>query len=505
MERNGAESKMTGRLGLAAAVVVVLVHFSSFDVYDQPIVSDVRYFLYYAWQLTEGAIPHLDFFENKPQLSVLSSSGMFWLAEGVGIDPLVAIRVGQLSLAAGAALLAYTVFRRLGGVASGLVGLAAAVGFGLLGALPAVGTLPKLLMALLAPTTALLVHDRRWLWAGVSGGLAFFDWQLGAAAWLAAAVAALVDGPRRAAAFRAVCLGGALSAAPFALWYASRGALGAAFDQVIVATFFRGANSLATRSPAQRAERLAELVGQACPEHTGLLVASALGLPVALWLLTAGRRREGGAERARLLLPLCIFHGFVLAMSALEVQGYGDLFALLHTAAFGLGLAGWALLRGVTARVGPRVGPLPVSLLLALLALVVARPGPLRPAIELASPEVEPGATLSDQREVARRVAEEIGEARFAVLDSSELLFLMRRRNVLPNLYWNRATRAYFRSPADATPTDTVLRLLDTAAVDFFVPPRHIADRERILRGTRPVEVRSRNGRYAVQLRSRAR
>ncbi len=80
----------------------------------------------------------------------------------------------------------------------------------------------------------------------------------------------------------------------------------------------------------------------------------------------------------------------------------------------------------------------------------------------------------------------------------------MRRRNALPNLYWNRATRAHFRSPLDATPTDTVLRMLEAADADFFVPPRRIADRERVLRGTRPVDVQSRNGRYAVQLRSRS-
>ena len=32
----------------------------------------------------------------------------------------------------------------------------------------------------------------------------------------------------------------------------------------------------------------------------------------------------------RLLLPLCVFHGVLLSMSAIETQGYGDLFALFR-------------------------------------------------------------------------------------------------------------------------------------------------------------------------------
>ena len=53
-----------------------------------------------------------------------------------------------------------------------------------------------------------------------------------------------------------------------------------------------------------------------------------------------------------MLLPLCVFHGTLLLMSAIETQGFGDLFALLHVAAFGLGLAGWASLEWVRQRAG---------------------------------------------------------------------------------------------------------------------------------------------------------
>ena len=171
-------STASRRAGLVALAIVAL-HFASFDLWGQPIVTDVRYFLYYAWQVSEGAVPHLDFFENKPQLSVFLGAGLYRLGALTGMDPLIAIRAGQLGLAALAAGLGFVVFRRLGGVASGFVGLAATLSFGLLGALPAVGVLPKLAMIVLGTASALLVHDRRWLWAGLAGGLAFFDWQMG--------------------------------------------------------------------------------------------------------------------------------------------------------------------------------------------------------------------------------------------------------------------------------------------------------------------------------------
>jgi hypothetical protein len=486
--------------------VVVLVHFASFGVRDRPIVTDVRYFLYYSWQVSEGAVPHLDFFENKPQLSVFLGAALYRFGELVGADPLLAIRAGQLGLAALGAWLAFAVFRRLGGVAAGFVGLAAALSFGLLGALPSVGTLPKLAMVVLGTATALLVHDRRWVWAGVAGGLAFFDWQLGGAAWLAAAAAAVVagdDGRSRMAALGRVGLGGGIAVLPFAAYYASRGALGATFDQVIVATFSRGASALGAKTAGDRWLRIAELVRDGCPEHAWLFYASALGIPVAVWWLVAGRQREGGSERVRLLLPLCGFHAALLAMSAVETQGYGDLFALLHTASFSLGLAGWALLEFVRGRLGASRPWAPAAL--AALALIVARPGPLRPTLELTSAAIGPGTTLADQREVARAAADTIGEASLGAFDSSELLFLMQRRNALPSLYWNRATRAHFRSPSDGTPTETVVRLIEEAAPAYFVAPRRVGDRALVLRGSRPLVLRSSSGRYAVELRDRRR
>ena len=62
--------------------------------------------------------------------------------------------------------------------------------FPLMGALPATGPIPKLSMAVAASAVALLVQRGRFFWAGLCGGLAFMDYQLGLLAWLAAFVSA---------------------------------------------------------------------------------------------------------------------------------------------------------------------------------------------------------------------------------------------------------------------------------------------------------------------------
>ncbi len=140
------------------ALAVSASHFASFDIFTRPIVTDVRFFLYYAWRVTEGAVPHLDFFENKPQLATFAGALLYELGEFAGVDPLLAIRFGYLAIAAAGGVLVFWIFRRLGrgSTTAGLLGLLAYCSFGLLGVLPAVGNVPKLLTAVLASAAALL-------------------------------------------------------------------------------------------------------------------------------------------------------------------------------------------------------------------------------------------------------------------------------------------------------------------------------------------------------------
>ena len=174
---------MTKRLGASLlALALAAAHFASFDVVTRPIVTDVRFFLYYAWRVAEGAVPHLDFFENKPQLSTFVGALLFQIGDFAELDPLLAIRIGYLSIASAGGVLSFWIFRRLGrgSTTAGFLGLLAYCSFGLLGVMPAIGNVPKLLVAVLASVAALLAQDRRWFWAGFVGALAFMDWQIGA-------------------------------------------------------------------------------------------------------------------------------------------------------------------------------------------------------------------------------------------------------------------------------------------------------------------------------------
>ena len=81
---------------LAAAALVAAWHFASFPWREHPLATDVRHFLYFAQQTAGGALPHVDFFDNKTQLATFLGAGLYRLGASLGVDPLYAIRWGYL-------------------------------------------------------------------------------------------------------------------------------------------------------------------------------------------------------------------------------------------------------------------------------------------------------------------------------------------------------------------------------------------------------------------------
>jgi hypothetical protein len=498
---------------LLAALVLLAVHFSSFDFRNLPIVTDARYYLYFAHQLNEGAVLHLDLFDNKTQLTSYVGALLFALGEGLALDPLLTIRAGYLGVTALGGLLSFFVFRRLGGGsgACGLLGVLAWCSFGFLGVMASLGNLPKLWMGIAALGTALLVDRGRWFWAGVAGALAFMDWQIGVVAWLGAFVSALVlshDRGRRSA--LEVAAGGAAGLAPFVLYYAATGALGATVEQVIAASFFRGAEVAGNSDLPRRLNSLANATRIGIAEQQWLFYASWLGIPVVLAWLRA--RRELG-----LLLPLALYHFGVVAFSLFDFQWYGDYFLVVQSAAFFLGALWVAVYRALEPRIDPAPRARAIAALAACaIALGLARPGPLRPEIDLR--RVKPahdGATLGDQREVADALRARIGDGRVVFLDHSEMLFLMRKRNATPVIFWNRPTWSTHREPGESI-IATARRIVLDADADFAVvpPPRRrslakdgtkervieFLDFSPVLEGYEIETFRSRNGRFEVAL-----
>ncbi len=502
-----------GWTGLAGATLLSAFHFASFDVFNQALRTDVRFYVYYAWRLAEGAVPHRDLFEVKTQLAVFVGALLYDIGGWLSIEPLFAIRIGYLGVAAAGGVLAYEVHRRLGGgsVVAGLLGVLAYCAFGLIGELASIGNVPKLLMTVLASATGLLVERGRFFWAGAVGALAFLDWQVGALAWLGAFASALLFGSSRRRAALLVAAGAASALAPFVLYFSLQGALAETVRQVMVESFLRGADA-GSAGLATRLWRLARCVEIACRGQAWLFYASSAGIPVVVWWLW--RRR--GTAGSRLLLPLFLYHVGVLGFTFLDFQWYGDLLALLPSVAFFLAV-GVIALYGVASQWcrerlaagggegSARRAGMAVAMVFVAAAVVAARPGPLRPRLLLWPPRLEgtmihPRATLADQLFVAEQVRRVVGERSLALLDASELLFLLRRVNPLPVVYFNRAVwRAFRASPAEPE-EQTAVRMLQEVDPGAFVLPIPYEPPRELSHGFRRERFASRNGRYSVFL-----
>lgn len=474
-------SHLWQRVALAFAVGLCAAHFYSFPLFESPIVTDIRYYVYYAWQVTEGAVIHRDLFALKTQLASFAGALLYALGEGLGFTPLFVIRAGYLLIGAAGGVLAFQIFRRLGRgrSAAGLLGAIAYCAFGLMGALPAIGNVPKLLMCVLASATGLLVQGRHWFWAGVAGALAFMDWQPGALVGVAALLSALLFGRPLVGAVLRVVAGVVTGLAPFALYYAVQGALAPTLQQILIDSFLRGADTRAGGA-SSAFEQIQACVWEACPGYAWLFYASFVGMPVVLvWLWS---RRS--TEEWRLLVPLSVYHFGLVAFSLVDFQWYGDLMALLHSSVFFLA-AFWVALYGavsdgvarLTRASGPtarRAAGLAIALGFLVVAVAIARPAFLRPEMSLRHPGsgAHPNATLADQRAVAEQVRRVVGDRRFALLDSAELLFLLRHANPLPAPYFNDAVWRHYRGAAQEPRALTAMNLLRDAEADVIVFPR---------------------------------
>ena len=198
-----------------------------------------------------------------------------------------------------------------------------------------------------------------------------------------------------------------------------------------------------------------------------------------------------------MLVVLATYHLGVVAFSLVDFQAFGDLFVLLHSVAFLLGAIWLAAYRVVPELpVAPRWA---VPALALALAVILARPGALRPPLELKTPIARPGATLADQRVVARKLLGRLGEgARAAALAHSELLFLARMENELPTVYLNMASWPWFRDSEEETFRDTARRMMLSVDADLFVPPRWLGYDAFVQRGYDVVRLMSDNGLYSV-------
>ncbi len=495
--RRQAPACLAATLG---AGLLCVGHLASFDFRTAPLVTDVRYYVYYAWRVAEGAVPHLDFFDVKTQLAVLFGGGVMAVAESLGADPLLAVRVSFLGLAASAGFLIFLIFRALGQGRSvaGLLGVLAYCSFPVLGLLPAVGVIPKLIMAVMASAGILCTYHRKWVWAGVCGALAFMDWQVGGLVGVAVLVTAARYGERPARAVLRVLAGGAAGLAPFVCYYAVHGGLRVAVGQVLLTALQSGSAKVSGQSLALRLGRvqaLAEEFGADIPE---LFYGSFLGVPIAmLWIWT---RRDH--DTTRLLLPLGIYHLGIIAFSTVDFALVGDFYILLHSVVFFLGITWLALYESLMVVFPGEKSARWVAIGVLMAAILLCRPSLSRPAMMLRTRTAHQATVLADQREVAALIGDATEGKRVAYLDRLEVAYLLRYENPLPIGFWNPTTWRSFREPGETSSAETAARLIASVDADAFVANRRLPIAE-LMPEFVAQTFESKNGRYSVTLHTR--
>ena len=498
----------------AGAAALSALHFASFFDPKLPIYTDIRYFVYFAWRMAHGGVPHLELFDNKTFGSHAVAAVFYRVGHALGVDELMTIRLCCLAVCALGGGLIFVVFRRFdeGRSVAGFLGLFAYLGFGFIGAFTAIGNFPKLFMPVLALVAALLVRRDRWFWAGVMGGLAFLDWQIGVLVGVGAGAAALLDGERRWRSLFFVLLGGVCCLIPVVLYYVANDAFDVALQQTVLASLSRAEDTLSRFTTWDRVMKVWALALDYCPGRQWLLVPALGGL---LLIPAWGFRLRRGVE-ARMLMVLSVYHCGVLAFSLVDFQKFGDFFLVLSSLAFTLGLVWLELYRGARAGLA-RWGPVSLKAEHALAAVVfalafwVARPAFLHPEIAIRVRPIAPGTTLDEQKQVAAQVRERTRGQRLVMLGASELLYLMRYVNPLPIIYFNRPAMSVYGRSGETEP-EAMARVIREAEPDAFVLPgrRRLSSRDRValerlpyFEGFSPDIVSTDSGSYGVILFTR--
>lgn len=440
-----------------------MLHFLAFPFRTHALVTDVRHYVYFAARIASGGVPYRDFFDVKTPLAACLGALFYRLGIGLGLDPVVVLRVGYLILAAMGGTLAFLVHRNLRGGSgwAGMTGVVPLLGFSLLGLLPAMGNIPKLLVVLAATGVALAVLRGAWFVAGLGAAVAFLDWQVGGVVLLALLPAAWLEGAgHRRSAFARIAWGALGGLLPAVLLLARAQALSLAFGQTVLASFYRGVASWQRSGPAEWSRRWHLLVS-GCPGELWLLPLAATGMVCFLWRRDKGRIRQ-------MTWVLGGYHFGVVVFSLLDFQGFGDLFVLLHTVAFFAGIAfGEVAAWLATQAPGPRRRLLTLTLTGLLVATV--RPWVWRGNFELRAATADGAITLQKQVMLARHLGQELGRRRVVFLGASELLVLMKRANPGLLQVWTPASYRYFRSSPDEPMRETLSRMLLSVGPEVLV------------------------------------
>jgi hypothetical protein len=294
------------RLAVSGAVLSLLVAaalFARFGI-DGSLSRDEAVYAYGGQQLDHGVPFYASIFDQK-------TPGAAYLAGlGAALGGLDGIRSAFFVCACLTVVAVYLLGLELSGsvlgALAGAVVFASFQGFAIDALSGPDAKTPGILLAVLS---MLLVLRRRWFWAGVCGALAFLFWQP-----LLIYLALAVVVARR----WSVVLGAAVPLAVTVVYFAIAGALG----EFVQAAFVFPVVGL-HRTPETVGQRLGHIAGVVHAHYAAPLVWSGLALLIVI----------GAVRRWWLVLASL---AAIAAFSALDFQGYPDVYPLLPYAALGI-------------------------------------------------------------------------------------------------------------------------------------------------------------------------
>jgi len=395
---------------LVAAVSLVVYALHGFH---GALTRDLGIYSYAGQQVADGVPPYLGVLNRAgPLAHVLPGVGVLVARVG-GLDDVVTMRVLFMLLATAAVCVAYLLGRDLfRSRAAGLVTAGALLSFHGFIEYASNGPREKTPMTLFILGALWAVVHRRWVTAGVLTSLATLCLQTAVFGTLAAVVAGallLAHGGRLRALVR-IALGGALPVVVLAVWFASAGALRAAYDGF----YWINRNYTVPDPFTDDLDRVWQDLREAYGVTVWLLLLGCLAL--VLVSLAAVSRRARTAEPSLVALPAFAV-GLLASLAWIrkEYDAWPDLFPVLPFAALGLGAAYALAVRPLAPRVRTTVG---VALAVAGVVLAFTYSVTTRDD------------TLDEQREATDAVLAELPEgATITSIEAPQALVLSGRTN----------------------------------------------------------------------------
>jgi hypothetical protein len=384
---------------------------------------------------------------------------------------------------------------------SGFLAACAYCGFPLLGFMPSVGNIPKLLVAFFAAAAFIFVGRRRWIFAGAAGGLAFLDWQIGILVVFAVLAGAFFEGERRIRSSGWAAIGAVCGIAPFILYFFMNDALGNAIYQTVVCARARGGS--ASLDFHENALHIWRVVQRGCAGQEWLVLFAMLGAVLFPFWARGHLRKKARSQ----VVALGVFHYGIVSYSLFDFQLFGDLFILLHSVAFFLGIAFIEILRFFrdafsrcwASRSWPARYSGLSSLLMCAVVMLVTRPSILRSEFSPTSKNDRPIPTLSDQQEVNRALEPIIRDKRLAFIGYVEQLILSGRKNDIPHVGWTPGDVFSERSTVEESRTDTWIRLVRKSCPEVVATAGKVREDETFMEYFERVRLVSANGSYQIE------